>query len=133
MTLILTELQFQILSVLPECRRKETLSNLKRIEDRLAARLTKCNINTYCKFCKSEGKPKVKCTKKAKYRAFDHRKHYACEEHKRLIEDTDPDGRWEFFNSPEGKAKRKKEMQELEWRDRKNGYSEADYQTWLRV
>lgn len=98
----------------------------------MAGQLKACKINCYCKFCLAEGKPKVKCTKQARYCAHDHKKHFACDEHVHLIEDTDPDGYWKHYHSPEGKAERKAKEREMEERDRKHGYSEADYQTWLR-
>ena len=99
----------------------------------MTVQLVRCNINTYCKFCKASGKGKVKCTVKAKYRAHDHYKHFSCDEHKHLIEDTDPDGKWEKYHSAEERAKRKVQEREELYRERQQGYSEADYQTWLRL
>lgn len=99
----------------------------------MTAQLVRCNINTYCKFCKASGNGKVKCTVKAKYRAHDHYKHFSCDEHKHLIEDTDPDGMWEKYHSPEEREKRKAQEREELRRDRAGGHSEADYQTWMRI
>lgn len=91
-------------------------------------KLAKCRINTYCRFCSAEGKKKVKCIWKARYKATDHNKHFACSDHKHLIEDTDPDGKLALWNSPEQKALRKRQERE----SRSEHYTEADYQTWMR-
>lgn len=96
--------------------------------------LVKCKENTYCKFCKAEGKTKVKCVWKTKYppryRLRNYYKHYACEEHKSLIEDTDPNGfmeKWDKESNKEGN----KDFPIDKKRD--DHYTEADYQTWMRL
>ncbi len=57
--------------------------------------LKKCKPITYCKFCKAIG-IRRRCTVMTKYQPpwglRDWYKHYACDEHKGLIEDPDPRG-----------------------------------------
>ncbi len=81
---------------------------------------------TYCKFCKAEGN-KVRAVWMSKYPpAFamrDWYKHYACEEHKHLIEDTDPD-RTRAALKAECNGKKSA---------RDDYMTEADYQTWGRL
>lgn len=91
-------------------------------------KLVKCTINTYCKFCLAEGRKKVPCTWRARYKATDHKRHFACSDHKHLIEDTDPSGELWLYNRPEQKALRKKQEREAV-----EHYTEADYQTWMRL
>lgn len=130
----LSGIEFDILASLSEGHRRETMSRMAVIEDERAdRRLTRCHINTYCKFCKSLGFQKVKCTHRAKYRAFDHKKHFACAVHRNLIEDTDPTGAVAYSYSAEGKAEQRERDRKQAEIDRKHGYSEADYQTWMRV
>jgi len=93
----------------------------------MAAQTRKAKIHTYCKFCKAEG-IKRSATVMTRYSPRmgmrDHAKHYACIDHAELMEDTDP------------KRTRSKEL--LKLKDVKAAtdtteYSEADYQTWLRL
>lgn len=89
----------------------------------MVVELTRCKQITYCKFCKAEGR-RTKCVWRTKYqppyRLRDWYKHYACNEHKHLIEEPDPNG----FH------KRAKDNK-AEVRD--DHLTEADYQTWMKV
>jgi hypothetical protein len=92
----------------------------------MAAELKRYKRITYCKFCKAEGK-KERAIWMTKYTpAFalrDWYKHYACEEHKHLIEDTDPNR-----TRAEILARAKSEKPK-----RDDYMTEADYQTWGRL
>lgn len=90
----------------------------------MPAELKRCRYRMNCQFCKAEG---VKAgaewmSKYAPKRGHrDPYKHYACAEHKHLIEDTDPD-------RVKGALLRTVRHSE------DDGYmSEADYQTWGRL
>ena len=92
----------------------------------MAAELKRYRRITYCKFCKAEGK-KVRAIWTTKYPPAygirDWYKHYACEEHKHLIEDTDPDRTWAEIIE---RGKNQKQ-------ERDDYLTEADYQTWYRL
>ena len=89
--------------------------------------LKKCKPITYCKFCKALG-IRRRCTVMTKYQPpyhfRDNYKHYACDEHKHLIEDPDPHGR------VEAATKNPAPTQKAAMDDH---YTEADYQTWMRI
>lgn len=89
--------------------------------------LKKCKPITYCKFCKAIG-IRRRCTVMTKYQPpwglRDWYKHYACDEHKGLIEDPDPRG------IMEAAAKNPAPPQKVA---RDDHYTEADYQTWMRL
>lgn len=92
----------------------------------MAAELKRYKRITYCKFCKEEGN-KVRAIWMTKYAPpfalRDWYKHYACEDHKHLIEDTDPNRtRADIIE----KAKNEKPA-------RDDYMTEADYQTWGRL
>lgn len=92
----------------------------------MAAELKRYKRVTYCKFCKAEGN-KVRAIWMTKYPPFfalrDWYKHYACEEHKHLIEDTDPQ-RTRAALLEEAKNKKYSPDDHM---------TEADYQTWGRL
>lgn len=92
----------------------------------MAAELKRYKRITYCKFCKAEGN-KVRAIWMTKYPpAFglrDWYKHYACEAHKHLIEDTDP-------NRTRAAIIEKHKNDKPE---RDDHMTEADYQTWGRL
>lgn len=87
--------------------------------------LKRCKPITYCKFCKALG-IRRRCTVMTRYpppcRIRDWYKHYACDEHKGLIEDPDPRG------IMEAAAKNPAPPQKVA---RDDHYTEADYQTWM--
>ena len=86
--------------------------------------LKKCKPITYCKFCKALGQ-KVRCTVMTKHQPpfamRDWYKHYACDEHKGLIQDPDPRG---LCDLPVKESKKYRDDGHL---------TEADYQTWMRL
>lgn len=57
------------------------------------------------------------------YKLRDWYKHYACDEHKHLIEDTDPNRTWAEI------LERSKNQKP----ERDDHLTEADYQTWYRL
>lgn len=89
----------------------------------MAAELKRYKRVTYCKFCKAEGR-KVRAIWMSKYNPSfglrDWYKHYACEEHKHLIEDTDP-------NRTRADLKERVKNDRIA---REEYMTEADYQTW---
>ncbi len=91
----------------------------------MPAELKRCKRITYCKFCRAEG-AKVRAIWMTKYPPAyamrDWYKHYACDAHKHLIEDTDPNRtRAVDWAEPSQNAQYDEHM------------SEADYQTWGRL
>jgi hypothetical protein len=92
----------------------------------MSAETSKAKSHTYCKFCKAMGIKRV-ATRMTRYAPRmgmrDTYKHYACEDHVELMVDTDP------------QRTRGTELMELKAVKRApdTEYSEADYQTWLRV
>jgi hypothetical protein len=91
----------------------------------MAAELKRCKYAVYCKFCKSEGR-KVTATLMTRYApsggSRDHAKHFSCEGHKLLIEDTDPDRvMYDLLKSVRNRPADDGDM------------TEADYQTWWRL
>lgn len=88
-------------------------------------KLVKCKPITYCKFCKALG-IRRRCTVMTKYQPRyqlrDWYKHYSCDEHKELIEDPDPHG----FAERMGPVI-------IDPTPRKEHYTEADYQTWMKL
>lgn len=88
----------------------------------MAAELKKFKDISYCKFCKKEGiKNRIVWMTKYKpaYAFRDWHRHYSCEAHKHLIEDTDPN---------RTRAASSKAAQ-----DDDGDMTEADYQTWWRL
>lgn len=92
----------------------------------MSAETRKAKCHTYCKFCKALGIKRV-ATRMTRYAPRmgmrDTYKHYACEAHINLMEDTDPQ-RTRSAESKEINAVKHSESTD---------YSEADYQTWLRL
>lgn len=92
----------------------------------MPAEIVKAKTHTYCKFCKALGIKRV-ATRMSRYAPKfgmrDTYKHYACDEHVDLIEDTDPDRTRKAFNA-ELKTDRKSDDSHL---------TEADYQTWWNL
>lgn len=96
--------------------------------------LKKCKPITYCKFCKAEGEAtgeakRVRCTVMTRYtppyKLRNWYKHYSCDDHKHLIEDPDPHGVYDRLASVNREGKTPD--------GRQDHYTEADYQTWLRL
>lgn len=90
----------------------------------MPAELKRCRYPMNCQFCKAEG-VKVRADWMSKYAPErghrDPYKHYACSEHKHLIEDTDPD-------------RVKGALMRTVHQSEDDGHmSEADYQTWGRL
>lgn len=92
----------------------------------MSAETSKAKCHTYCKFCKALGIKRV-ATRMTRYAprmgTRDTYKHYACEDHIELMEDTDP------------QRTRGAQLKELKavMQSVNTEYSEADYQTWLRL
>ena len=90
----------------------------------MPAELKRYKRITYCKFCKALGF-KVRAVWMAKYPPAyalrDWYKHYACDAHKHLIEDTDPNRTRAAAAAAPLVAEDDEHM------------SEADYQTWGRL
>lgn len=94
--------------------------------------LKKCKPITYCKFCKAEGQ-KVRCTVMTKYQPpynmRDWYKHYSCDDCIHKIEDPDPRG---VYDRPiESTGNPATSVRKTCSGD--DHYTEADYQTWLRL
>lgn len=93
----------------------------------MTAETKPAKLHTYCKFCKAAGIKRV-ATRMTRYAPYcgmrDTYKHYACADHVHLMTDTDPNR----TRSAENKALRGEKKQETS-----TEYSEADYQTWLKL
>ncbi|QBQ76481.1 hypothetical protein PQC57_gp053 [Escherichia phage vB_EcoP_WFI101126] len=97
----------------------------------MSAETKRCTIHTYCKFCKSEGVKRVATlmTKYSPSRGYrDHYKHYSCSDHSHLLEDTDPNR-----TRRERNIDLRATLKEMKNDSRNNHYTEADYQTCLRL
>lgn len=92
----------------------------------MTAELKPAKLHTYCKFCKANGVKRVAnwMTRYApRFGMRDTYKHYACTEHKHLIEDTDPNRTRAADNAELAKARKEVD----------DHMTEADYQTWGRL
>jgi len=92
----------------------------------MTAEITRFKGNAYCKFCQKDGvKTRVKWQSRYAPRlgTRDYKKHYACDMHAHLIEDTDPDRTRYATNKALNDVKHKEN----------DHLSEADYQTWVNL